>query len=61
MIELATTVMAMKQYQTQSELSVAFARQNADFQRQTVAALIETLKTTPSPPPGMGSAVDVKV
>ena len=61
MIELATTVMAMKQYQTQGELSVAFARQNANFQRQTVAALIETLNAAPSSPPGMGSVVDVKV
>jgi len=61
MIELAATVTAMKQYQTQSALSLAFVRQNADFQRQTVAALIETMNSAPASPPGMGAVVDVKV
>ncbi len=58
MIELASTVTAMRQYQTQNELAVAFTRQNADFQRQAVAALLETLNSTPASPPGMGAVVD---
>lgn len=58
MTELAATAVAMQQLQTQSLLDLAFTKQNADFQRQALTALVETAQAVPAAPAGMGASVD---
>lgn len=59
MNELASLAVAMTTSQTRTEASLAFLRQNADFQRQAALALVDTAAAvTPSAPQGMGRIVD---
>ncbi|TDP43516.1 putative motility protein [Zavarzinia compransoris] len=58
MTDLASLAVAMTTSQTRTEASLAFLRQNADFQRQSVLALVETAAAAPQAPEGMGKIVD---